>query len=54
MVGKQELLVKGEDGILRLHNRIWIPIVGGLRDMVMEEAHRSKYTMHPEIGRAHV
>ncbi|XP_035840312.1 uncharacterized protein LOC118487512 [Helianthus annuus] len=47
MVGKQELLVKGEDGILRLHNRIWIPIVGGLRDMVMEEAHRSKYTMHP-------
>ncbi|XP_035837690.1 uncharacterized protein LOC110898590 [Helianthus annuus] len=47
MVGKQELLVKGEDGILRLHNRIWIPIVGGLRDMVLEEAHRSKYTMHP-------
>ena len=28
-------------------NRIWVPLVGDLRDKIMNEAHKAKYTMHP-------
>nr|GEZ11616.1 putative reverse transcriptase domain-containing protein [Tanacetum cinerariifolium]GEZ11618.1 putative reverse transcriptase domain-containing protein [Tanacetum cinerariifolium]GEZ11619.1 putative reverse transcriptase domain-containing protein [Tanacetum cinerariifolium] len=27
-------------------NRVWLPIFGGLRDMVMNESHKSKYSIH--------
>ncbi|XP_076905063.1 uncharacterized protein LOC143560705 [Bidens hawaiensis] len=47
MTGRQKLLKLGNDGILRFDNRIWVPTLGGLQDMVLEEAHKSKYTVHP-------
>ncbi|GKB58585.1 putative reverse transcriptase domain-containing protein, partial [Tanacetum coccineum] len=28
-------------------NRIWIPQYGGLRDLIMHESHKSKYSIHP-------
>ncbi|XP_076882282.1 uncharacterized protein LOC143530697 [Bidens hawaiensis] len=40
-------LVKGDDEILRLGKRIWVPMVGSLREKIWEEAHKSKYMMHP-------
>ncbi|XP_076933094.1 uncharacterized protein LOC143598882 [Bidens hawaiensis] len=40
-------LVKGDDNVLRLGNRIWVPKIDGLRERIMSEAHRSKYMMHP-------
>ncbi|GKC80840.1 putative reverse transcriptase domain-containing protein [Tanacetum coccineum] len=28
-------------------NRVWLPQYGGLRDLVMHESHKSKYSIHP-------
>ena len=41
-------LEQGTDGIWRFHKkRMWIPKLGNLRHYILEEAHKSKYTMHP-------
>ncbi|KAI3773280.1 hypothetical protein L1987_47805 [Smallanthus sonchifolius] len=45
--GMIEQLVKGDDEILRMNKRIWIPIYVNIREKILEEAHKSKYTMHP-------
>ncbi|GJZ28442.1 putative reverse transcriptase domain-containing protein [Tanacetum coccineum] len=45
MLGKGKLLQQREDGIHRFNGRIWIP--KELQNVVMEEAHKSKYTKHP-------
>ncbi|KAI3672432.1 hypothetical protein L6452_38520 [Arctium lappa] len=47
MVGQLKTLTAGPDGIYRLRDRVWIPSLGDLRNIVLDEAHRSKYTMHP-------
>ena len=28
-------------------NRVWVPLYGGLRELVMAEAHKSRYYVHP-------
>ncbi|GKF28734.1 putative reverse transcriptase domain-containing protein, partial [Tanacetum coccineum] len=28
-------------------NRVWLPLFSGLRDFVMHESHKSKYSIHP-------
>ncbi|KAJ0911154.1 putative nucleotidyltransferase, Ribonuclease H [Helianthus annuus] len=33
--------------MLRLNGRIWVPVYGGLRDVILQEAHSSKYSVHP-------
>ncbi|XP_076934267.1 uncharacterized protein LOC143600473 [Bidens hawaiensis] len=45
--GTIDQLVKGDDDILRLGKRIWVPMVGNLREKILEEAHKCKYMMHP-------
>ncbi|GJR10363.1 putative reverse transcriptase domain-containing protein [Tanacetum coccineum] len=35
------------DGTRCFGNRVWLPIFGGLRDLVMHESHKSKYSIHP-------
>ncbi|GJY95216.1 putative reverse transcriptase domain-containing protein [Tanacetum coccineum] len=35
------------DGIHCFGNRVWLPRYGGLRDLVMHESHKSKYSIHP-------
>ncbi|XP_076937258.1 uncharacterized protein LOC143604756 [Bidens hawaiensis] len=45
--GTIDSLVKGDDDILRLGNRIWVPNVDELREKIMSEAHHSKHMMHP-------
>ncbi|XP_052622619.1 uncharacterized protein LOC128127916 [Lactuca sativa] len=35
------------DGFHYFKDRVWIPRVNDLRDMVLEESHRSKYSIHP-------
>ncbi|KAF3667824.1 hypothetical protein FXO38_08396 [Capsicum annuum] len=39
--------VIGGDGILRYQGRLCVSDVDGLREMVMTEAHRCRYTIHP-------
>ncbi|KAM0048717.1 putative nucleotidyltransferase, Ribonuclease H [Helianthus debilis subsp. tardiflorus] len=39
--------VSKPDGILYYCNRIWIPNRENLRDFLMNEAHKSRYSVHP-------
>ncbi|KAD3640990.1 hypothetical protein E3N88_30213 [Mikania micrantha] len=47
MIKTVQQMTKGNDGLLRLKTRIWVPKYGGLRGLILEEAHKSKYLMHP-------
>ncbi|GJZ94963.1 putative reverse transcriptase domain-containing protein [Tanacetum coccineum] len=35
------------DGIRYFDKRIWLPLFGGLRDLIMHESHKLKYSIHP-------
>ncbi|GJY80248.1 putative reverse transcriptase domain-containing protein [Tanacetum coccineum] len=35
------------DGTLCLRNRSWIPCFGDLKTLIMDESHKSKYSIHP-------
>ena len=37
----------GDDGVLRYQGRLCVPDVDGLRDRILEEAHGSRYSIHP-------
>ncbi|GKC05216.1 putative reverse transcriptase domain-containing protein, partial [Tanacetum coccineum] len=35
------------DGTRCFRNQVWLPRYGGLRNVVMQESHKSKYSIHP-------
>ncbi|GJV17351.1 putative reverse transcriptase domain-containing protein [Tanacetum coccineum] len=35
------------DGTRCIKNRSWLPLFGGLRDLIMHESHKLKYSIHP-------
>ncbi|GJS77828.1 putative reverse transcriptase domain-containing protein [Tanacetum coccineum] len=35
------------DGARCIKNRSWLPLFGNLRDLIMHESHKSKYSIHP-------
>ncbi|GKE29365.1 putative reverse transcriptase domain-containing protein [Tanacetum coccineum] len=35
------------DGTRCIKNRRWLPLFGNLRDLIMHESHKSKYSIHP-------
>ncbi|GJW25077.1 putative reverse transcriptase domain-containing protein [Tanacetum coccineum] len=35
------------DGTRCIKNRIWLPLFGNLRDLIMHKSHKSKYSIHP-------
>ncbi|GJX99515.1 putative reverse transcriptase domain-containing protein [Tanacetum coccineum] len=35
------------DGIRYFDKQIWLPLFGGLRDLITHESHKSKYSIHP-------
>ncbi|GJS16510.1 putative reverse transcriptase domain-containing protein [Tanacetum coccineum] len=37
------------DGTRCIKNQSWLPLFGGLRDLIMHESHKSKYSIHPVI-----
>jgi len=48
-VQKQRVLAfeQGGDGVLRYQGRLCVPMVDGLQEKIMEEAHSSRYSIHP-------
>ncbi|GKD37431.1 putative reverse transcriptase domain-containing protein, partial [Tanacetum coccineum] len=52
MLVPKDFLAKGEpfevrfDGTKCLKGRVWLPLFGGLRDLIMLEPHKSKYSIH--------
>ncbi|GJR05993.1 putative nucleotidyltransferase, ribonuclease H [Tanacetum coccineum] len=46
----QQMERKG-DGSLYFMDRIWVPLVGGVRIVIMDEAHKSRYSIHPRADK---
>ncbi|GKE95695.1 putative reverse transcriptase domain-containing protein, partial [Tanacetum coccineum] len=46
----QQMERKG-DGSLYFMDQIWVPLVGGVRTVIMDEAHKSRYSVHPEADK---
>ena len=47
LVGEELYTQKDDQGILRFSSRIWIPPVAELKNNIFEEAHNSRYSIHP-------
>ncbi|GKD89576.1 putative reverse transcriptase domain-containing protein [Tanacetum coccineum] len=45
--GLDQQMEKKEGKSLYFMDRIWVPLAGGMRIVVMDEAHKSKYSVHP-------
>nr|GFA52834.1 putative reverse transcriptase domain-containing protein [Tanacetum cinerariifolium] len=45
--GLDKQLERKEDGGLYLAERIWVPVYGNLRTLIMKEAHAMRYSIHP-------
>ncbi|GKB45272.1 putative reverse transcriptase domain-containing protein, partial [Tanacetum coccineum] len=44
--GLDEMIEQRSDGTLYYLDRIWVPLKGDVRTLVMDEAHKSKYSVH--------
>nr|GEZ30465.1 putative reverse transcriptase domain-containing protein [Tanacetum cinerariifolium] len=47
MKGLDNQLERKKDGGLYLAERIWVPVYGNLRTLIMNEAHATRYSIHP-------
>ncbi|GKA20616.1 putative reverse transcriptase domain-containing protein [Tanacetum coccineum] len=45
--GLDEQMERRIDGALYYLDRIWVPLTGDVRTLIMDEAHKSKYLVHP-------
>ncbi|GKF28806.1 putative reverse transcriptase domain-containing protein [Tanacetum coccineum] len=45
--GMDELMQRRNDEALYYLDRIWVPLKGDVRTLIMDEAHKSKYFVHP-------
>ncbi|GKA01642.1 putative reverse transcriptase domain-containing protein, partial [Tanacetum coccineum] len=45
--GLDQQMERKEDESLYFMVRIWVPLVGGVRTIIMDEAHKTRYSMHP-------
>ncbi|GJX17277.1 putative reverse transcriptase domain-containing protein [Tanacetum coccineum] len=45
--GLDQQMERKRDGSLYFMDRIWVPLVGGVRTIIMDEAHKSRYSVHP-------
>ncbi|GJV48114.1 putative reverse transcriptase domain-containing protein [Tanacetum coccineum] len=49
--GLDQQMERKEDGSLYFMDRIWIPLVGDVRMVILNEAHKSKYSVHPRADK---
>ncbi|KAI3720372.1 hypothetical protein L6452_21288 [Arctium lappa] len=47
MVNQKDLLSEDGRGLKLFQGRIWVPKIGGNRELLLTEAHKSKYSIHP-------
>nr|GFB08624.1 putative reverse transcriptase domain-containing protein [Tanacetum cinerariifolium] len=40
-----------KDGSLYFLDRIWVPLVGGVRIIIMDETHKTRYSVHPRADK---
>ncbi|GJT26600.1 putative reverse transcriptase domain-containing protein [Tanacetum coccineum] len=51
MYGLDQQMEKKEGKSLYFMDRIWVPLIGDVRMINMDEAHKSKYSMHPGVDK---
>ncbi|GJZ76118.1 putative reverse transcriptase domain-containing protein [Tanacetum coccineum] len=49
--GIDEMTKLGSDGELYYLDQIWVPLKGDVRTLIMDEAHKSKYSVHPRADK---
>ncbi|GKD68498.1 putative reverse transcriptase domain-containing protein [Tanacetum coccineum] len=49
--GTDQQMEKREDGSLHYMDRIWVPLVGGVRTKIMDETHKMRYSVHPRVDK---
>ncbi|XP_070039552.1 uncharacterized protein [Nicotiana tomentosiformis] len=47
--GSSKEVVIGDNGVMRLRGWICVPNFDGLRDLILEKAHSSRYSIHPSV-----
>ncbi|GKF78139.1 putative reverse transcriptase domain-containing protein, partial [Tanacetum coccineum] len=45
--GLDKQMERKEDHSLYFIHRIWVPVVGGVRTIIMDEDHKTRYSVHP-------
>ncbi|GKA10512.1 putative reverse transcriptase domain-containing protein [Tanacetum coccineum] len=45
--GLDQKMEKKQDGGLYFMDRIWVPLIGDVRTMIIDEAHTTRYSIHP-------
>nr|GFB69115.1 putative reverse transcriptase domain-containing protein [Tanacetum cinerariifolium] len=45
--GTEKAFETRTDGTRCIKNRSWLPLFGNLRNLIMDESHKSKYSIHP-------
>ncbi|GJT75348.1 putative reverse transcriptase domain-containing protein [Tanacetum coccineum] len=45
--GLDQQMERKRGGSLYFMDQIWVPLVGGMRTVIMDEAHKSRYSVHP-------
>ncbi|GJS45857.1 putative reverse transcriptase domain-containing protein [Tanacetum coccineum] len=49
--GLDEMIKLRNNGVLYLLDRIWVPLKGDVRTLIMDEAHKLKYSVHPRADK---
>ncbi|GJW11313.1 hypothetical protein Tco_1577140 [Tanacetum coccineum] len=49
--GLDQQMERKEDESLYFMDRIWVLLVGGVRTMIMDEAHKTRYSVHPRADK---
>nr|GEV17707.1 putative reverse transcriptase domain-containing protein [Tanacetum cinerariifolium] len=49
--GLERHFEKRDDGGIYFTNRVWIPSIGGIRKLIIDEAHTSRYSVHPGVNK---
>ncbi|GJR65418.1 putative reverse transcriptase domain-containing protein [Tanacetum coccineum] len=49
--GLDEMIKLRSDGVLYYLDRIWVPLKGDVRTLIIDEAHKSKYSVHPRANK---
>ncbi|GJS12451.1 reverse transcriptase domain-containing protein [Tanacetum coccineum] len=49
--GLDQQMEKRRDRGLYYMDRIWVPLIGDIRTMIMDEAHATRYSIHPGAGK---
>ncbi|GKE50814.1 putative reverse transcriptase domain-containing protein, partial [Tanacetum coccineum] len=49
--GLDKMIEQRSDGTLYFLDRIWVPLKGEVRTLIIDEAHKSKYSVHPRADK---